>query len=326
MADEKVVVTRRMPPAGVKFLQDEKFSLMVWDKDEPPPRKWLLEKSRGAQAIFCSLNEKIDKTLLNNSPNLKVIAQLAVGYDNIDVEEAMKRGIIVAYTPDVLSGAVADLTWGLIISVARRIPEADQYVRKGKWKVGFMPVMLTGRNVYGKTLGVLGMGRIGREVAKRSQGFGMRVIYHNRKPADDPPAGARYVDFKTLLSESDFLVILVRLSADTEGMIGFEEFSRMKKTAYVINASRGKVIRQKDLYRALSEGVIAGAGLDVLEDEPVRTDEPLLKLPNIVFTPHIGSDTFETRREMSLLCAKAIHSVLRLGRIPENSLPKRQKA
>lgn len=320
MSGEKVLVTRRMPEAGVKYLRDEGFDVVEWGSDEPPPRSWLEKEIGDADALFCSLNEKVDGGLLEKAPQLKVVSQLAVGYDNIDVDAATKRKIPVTYTPDVLSPAVADLTWGLILAVSRRIVEADKYVRDGSWRVGFMPVMLPGRNVYGKTLGILGMGRIGSEVAKRSTGFGMKVIYHNRNPLPDPAADAEYVGFDELLKDSDYLVVLVPLTGETKGMIGAKEFEKMKPTAYLINVSRGQVVDQDALTHALEDGVIAGAGLDVLRDEPVGEDDPLLKLSNVVFTPHIGSDTFETRKEMSLMCAKAIHSVLRDGRTPDYSI------
>ena len=322
MDGEKIVVSRRMPLSGIDFLKERGFMLNVWDNDKPAERSWLLDAVSDAKGLFCSLNEKIDAKLLDAAPKLKVIAQLAVGYDNIDLNEATKRGIVVTHTPYVLSGAVADLTWSLILSIARRIPEADRYVRNDDWKIGFMPIMLPGRNVYGKVLGILGMGRIGSEVAKRSLGFDMRVIYHNRNLMENPPASAEYVDFETLLVESDFLVILVPLAKETEALIGFKELSKMKKTAYLINVSRGNIVDQDALYKALKEGIIAGAGLDVLRNEPIKRDEPLLTLPNVVFTPHIGSDTFETRGNMSLMCAKAIYSVIREGKVPDYPINK----
>lgn len=322
MACEKVLVTRMMPDAGVEYLKNKDYDVIEWDADAPPPRSWLEDNIRDAMAVFCSLNEKIDAGLLKKAPGLKVISQLAVGYDNIDVDEATRRNIPVTYTPDVLSEAVADLAWGHILSISRRIVEADNYVRGGSWKVGFQPVMLPGRNVYGKTLGILGMGRIGREVAKRSVGFGMNVIYHNRKPVPDPPAKAKYADLKTLLTDSDILVILVPLTDSTRGLIGGRQLSLMKPSAYLVNMSRGQVVDQDALYTALNEKVIAGAGLDVLREEPIREDDPLIGLENVVFTPHIGSDTFETRAKMSLMCAKAIDMVLRENKLPEHTLNK----
>ena len=272
-----------------------------------------------ADALVAGM-ERIDGELLGRAPRLRIVARFGVGYDNVDVEACTRRGVYVTYTPDILSGAVADLTWGLIIALARRLIEADRFVRE-RWTLrrGRLPF---GFDLEGKTLGIIGLGRIGSEVARRAQGFGVKVIYHDvvRKPELEEAYGAEYVSLQELLQRADIVTLHVPLLPSTERLIGEEELQMMKSTAILINTSRGKVIDQKALVKALKEGWIAGAALDVYEEEPIPLDDPLLRLENVVLTPHIGSATRETRRRMAEVCAQNVRAVLE-GRRPPNLVP-----
>nr|MBF6634021.1 D-glycerate dehydrogenase [Planococcus sp. (in: firmicutes)] len=241
------------------------------------------------------------------APNLKIVSNLAVGYNNIDLDAARKHGVTVTNTPDVLTEATADLTFALILATARRIIEAEKTVRSGEWK-SWTPMGMTGQNVGGATLGIIGMGRIGEAVARRAQGFGMDVLYHNRtrRSLED----VRYAGFEELLKVSDYVVILTPLTPETEGMIGADEIALMKETASLINVARGGIVDEMALYEALKDNKIWGAGLDVFEQEPVPLDHPLLTLPNVTVLPHIGSATIQTRLEMMALNAEAISACL----------------
>ena len=272
---------------------------------------------------MCLLTDPIDIEVINAGEDLKVISQVAVGYDNIDVEAATRRGIYVTNTPGVLTETTADLTWALLMAVARRIVEADKYLRRGDWKIPWGLMMMLGSDVYGKTIGVVGLGRIGLAIAQRAKGFDMRILYHSRtrKPDLEKELGIKYVDFKTLLKESDFVTLHVPLTPETHHMIGEKELKLMKNTAYVINTSRGPVVDEAALYKALKEGWIKGAALDVHEKEPTDPDNPLLKLDNVVITPHIGSASVETRTKMAVMAAENLVSVLD-GKIPPNLVNK----
>ncbi|MEJ2777318.1 2-hydroxyacid dehydrogenase [Stygiolobus sp. RP850M] len=232
-----------------------------------------------------------------------------VGFDHIDVKEAKSRGIRVGYTPEVLTETTADLIFGLILAVARRIVEGDKLIREGKWMIPWQPDFLLGYDVYGKTLGIIGMGRIGKAVYRRAKGFNMRVIYTSRTKKDD--IDAEFVSFEELLKQSDFVVITVDLNESTYHMINGSTLRLMKKTAFLINASRGKVIDEKAFVKALEEKWIAGAALDVFEEEPINKDHPLLKFSNVVLTPHIGSATFETRDKMAEIAVENLFRGLR---------------
>ncbi|MBS7606133.1 MAG: glyoxylate reductase [Candidatus Bathyarchaeia archaeon] len=318
MRRPKVYVTREIPERGLKKIM-EHFDTEVWPEYSPPPKKIIIEKAKNVDALVTLLTDKIDAEVFDAAPNLKIVAQMAVGYDNIDVEEATRRGIYVTNTPGVLTETTADLAWALLMAIARRIVEADKYIREGKWRVAWHPMMLLGRDVYGATLGIIGAGRIGMAVARRAKGFNMRILYYDivRRPELEKDIGAEYVDLDTLLSQSDFITIHVPLTKDTYHMINAEKLRLVKKTAFIINTSRGQVIDEKALYEALKEGRIAGAALDVFEEEPIPMDNPLLKLDNVVLTPHIGSASHETRSKMAEMVADNLIAFFE-GRVPPN--------
>ncbi len=265
----------------------------------------LKEKIKDKDALISMLSDPLKREVLSNAKKLKIISQYAVGYDNIDLEYANKRGIIITNTPDVLTETTADTAWALILSVSRRICEADQYVKKGLWDEGWGPKLLLGRDVHSKTIGIIGFGRIGQAVARRAAGFNMKILYYsrNRRINLEKELKAEYADLSTLLKEADYVTIHTPLTEQTYHLLGEREFKMMKKTAYIINTSRGKVIDEKALIKALKEGWISGAGLDVYSNEPVEKDNPLLKMDNVVLTPHIGSASVETRTRMAEVVA-----------------------
>jgi glyoxylate reductase len=265
-----------------------------------------MEKAKNVDALATLLSDKMDAEVFDAAPNLRIIAQMAVGFDNIDVQEATKRGIYVTNTPEVLTDTTADFAWALLMAVARRVVEADKYVRTGQWKVGWHPSMMLGRDVHGTTIGIVGAGRIGYTVAKRAKGFDMKILYYDviPRPEMEKEMGAKRVGLDELLKESDFVSIHVPLMRETYHLINAEKLKLMKRTAYLINNARGPIIDEKALYQALKEGIIAGAGLDVFEQEPTSIDNPLLKLDNIVAAPHISSASYETRSKMAEMVAE----------------------
>jgi glyoxylate reductase len=304
MPKPRVYVTRELPERGLKIIK-ERFEAEVWPEYAPPPKKVIIEKARNVDALAPLLSDKIDAEVFDAAPKLKIVAQMAVGFDNIDVQEATKRGIYVTNTPEVLTDTTADFAWALLMAVARRIVEADKYVRTGQWKVGWHPSMLQGRDVYNATLGVVGAGRIGQAVAKRATGFDMKILFYDVIPRPEmEKLGAKKVDLDTLLKESDFVSVHVPLMKETRHLINIEKLRLMKKTAYLMNNSRGPVVDENALYQALKEGMIAGAGLDVFEQEPTPVDNPLLKLDNVVVAPHISSASYETRSKMAEMVAE----------------------
>jgi glyoxylate reductase len=304
MPKPKVYVTRELPERGLKIIKKH-FDAEVWPEYAPPPKKVIIEKARNVDALATLLSDKIDAEVFDAAPKLKIVAQMAVGFDNIDISEATKRGIYVTNTPEVLTDTTADFAWALLLAVARRVVEADKYVRSGQWKVGWHPMMLQGRDVHGATLGVIGAGRIGFAVAKRATGFDMKILFYDVVPRPEmEKLGAKKVDMDTLLRESDFVSIHVPLMKETYHLINEEKLKLMKKTAYLINNSRGPVVDEKALYKALKEGRIAGAALDVFEQEPTPLDNPLLKLDNVVVAPHISSASYETRSRMAEMVAE----------------------
>ncbi|MCE4625415.1 MAG: NAD(P)-binding domain-containing protein [Desulfurococcales archaeon] len=310
MARPRVFVTRELPGDALKRVA-EYYEVEVWKEYTAPPYERLLEEAKRSDALVTLLTDRIDCRLIEESqPRLRIISQYAVGYDNIDVECATKHGVYVTNTPGVLTDATADLTWALILAITRRIVEADRYVRSGEWYrsgTGWHPMMMLGFEVTGKTLGVIGMGRIGRAVARRAKGFNMRIIYYDKRrlPKElEEELGAEYVDLETLLREADIVTLHTPLTKETYHMIGERELSLMKPTAYLINTSRGKVIDTDALVKALKEKKIAGAALDVFEEEPLPPDHPLTKLDNVVLTPHIGSATWQTRTRMADIVAE----------------------
>lgn len=314
----KVFVTRKILEEGLNMLR-EKFEVEVSDYDGVIPRKMLLEKVKGVDAILSLLTDTIDGEVIDAAgSNLKVIANYAVGYNNIDVEEATKRGIMVTNTPGVLTETTADLAWALMMAIARRIVEADRFVREGKFR-GWEPMLLLGTDVHGATLGIVGFGRIGQAMARRALGFNMKVLYYDnaRVPEQvEKELKATYVDLPTLLRESDFVSLHVPLTKETHHLIGEKELRMMKRGAYLVNTARGPVVDEKALVKALKEGWIKGAALDVFENEP-EVEPDLLKLDNVVLAPHIASASYATRSKMSIMVAENIIKALG-GEIPPN--------
>lgn len=306
-----VFVTRKCPEEKLKALK-EVAEVEMWKKEDVScPRKLLLEKAKEADALLTMLSDQVDEELLDIGENLRVIANLAVGFDNINVEYATRKNVIITNTPDVLTDTTADLTFALILSAARRVIEAADYVKEGKW-TSWSPLLLAGADVHHKTIGIVGMGKIGQAVAKRAKGFDMNILYHNRSRDTDAEnqLQATYTSFEELLKESDFVVCMTPLTNETKNMFHAESFNKMKPSAIFINTSRGGTVVEEDLVKALKEGVIAGAGLDVFEKEPIDSKHPLLMLPNAVALPHIGSATLETRHAMIDCCVQNLISVL----------------
>ncbi len=321
MGKLKVFVTRKLPAALDKLAKY--FEVDVWEGEAPPPKEEIVRRVKDVDALLCLLTDKIDREVIDSAPNLKVIATYSAGYDHIDIEYATKKGIFVTNVPYVLSYPVADLAFGLLLAVARRIVEGDRIVREGRWKVAWSPTFLLGTDVWGKTIGIIGMGTIGKGVAKRAKGFNMKILYYSRrrKPDIEQETGAQFVPLETLLRESDFVVLTVALTPETYHLIGEKELRMMKKSAYLINVSRGAVVDTEALIRALKEGWIAGAALDVFEQEPLPKDHPLTKLPNVVLTPHIGSATIEARSKAAEIAVDSIIKLFR-GEVPENLVNK----
>lgn len=314
----KVFVTRQILPEGLNMLK-ERFDVEVSDYDGVIPRDVLLKKVKGVDALLCLLTDNVDAEVMDAAgPNLKIIANYAVGYNNIDVEEATKRGIMVTNTPGVLTETTADFAWALLMAIARRVVEADKFVRSGKFR-GWEPMLLIGTDVYGATLGVVGFGRIGQAVARRALGFNMRVLYYDSKRVPEQierELKATFVDLPTLLRESDFVTLHVPLTKETHHLIGEKELKMMKKEAYLINTARGPVVDEKALVKALKEGWIKGAALDVFENEP-EIEPELLTLDNVVLAPHIASGSYATRSKMSIMVAENIIKALS-GEVPPN--------
>lgn len=313
---KKVFVTSQYPGDSVKRLS-QKYDVVVYEKTTLPTRAELLNHAKDSSALITTVSDIIDKELIDQSPELKLVSNAGVGYENVDIPYATKKGIFVANTPHVLTETTADLAWALMFSVARRIVEADEYVRAGEFTC-WHPSLLLGMNIHNATLGIFGMGRIGGAVARRAKGFNMRVIYQNRSRNEEAESetGARYVDFETLLKESDFLVITAPLTDETRGQFGMEEFKKMRQGSIIINVARGPIVKEAELAKALQEGIIWGAGLDVFENEP-DVNEEILKLKNTVLVPHIGSASIQTREKMINMAVESVELALS-GEIPEN--------
>jgi glyoxylate reductase len=306
-----VFITRKLPEETLVSLKEIAHVGMWPYEEEAVPREVLLKEAQKADGLLTMLSDKIDKELFDNAPSLKVVANLAVGYDNIDIEAAKMKNVRVCNTPDVLTDSTADLAFSLILATARRIVESASYVKEGKWN-SWGPLLLAGADVHHKTIGIVGMGRIGEAVARRAKGFDMNILYHNRsrKPEAEMKLGAVYRDFYDLLKESDFVVCLAPLTTETKGMFNREAFQAMKQSAIFINAGRGASVDEEALVDALKNGVIAGAGLDVYVKEPIAADHPLLTMKQVVALPHIGSASVETRKKMSELACRNIAKVI----------------
>ena len=303
----RVFVTRRFFPEALEVLTDA-ADTEVWPDDEPPTTEQLLEKVVEADGILTNIMDRIDADVFQAAHRLKVVSQLGVGVDNIDVAEATRRGVLVGNTPGVLAKATADIAFGLLMSAARRISEGDRWLRAGNWKMQYHPMVWLGAEVHGATLGIVGMGQIGVEMAKRARGFDMRVIYYSRtrKPELESELGMEYFEPSDLLSTADFVTLHIPLTLETRHFIGERELQLMKPTAILINAARGAVVDSQALYTALKEGWISGAALDVTDPEPILPHDPLLSLDNLVITPHIGSASIDSRRRTCLLAARNV--------------------
>lgn len=313
----KVFVTRGIPEPGLAILR-EVAEVKVWEEELPPPREVLLKEVADCDALVPLLTDRVDDELLDRAPRLKVVANYAVGYDNIDVPACTARGVLVTNTPGVLTETTADLAFALILAAARRLVEADKFLRAGKWKT-WGPTLLLGQDVYGATLGLVGLGRIGAAVARRARGFNMKILYYSRhrQEALEKELGVEYVSFDELLRRSDFISIHVPLTAETHHLFNAEAFAKMKPTAVLVNTARGPIVDEAALYAALKTGRIAAAGLDVMDPEPPRPDNPLLTLDNVILLPHIGSASIATRTRMATMAAENAAAALR-GELPPN--------
>jgi len=304
MSKPLIYITSEIPEKGLEILKKE-FKIKSNNSGKSLSKNELISEAKKADAILPLLSDEIDSKVMDELENLKVIANYAVGYNNIDVKAATKRNIIVTNTPDVLTETTADLTWGLLLAVARRIVETDKILRNGKFE-GWAPKLLLGNEVNHKTLGIIGLGRIGKAVAKRAQGFNMKVLYNKRNRLDEKKEeslNVEYREFEKILKEADYISINTPLNESTYHLFSTKEFSLMKDDSILINTGRGPIINEKELVKALKNKEIGGAGLDVYENEP-EVEEGLLKFENVVLTPHIGSATYRARNKMAELAAK----------------------
>ena len=305
MARPRVFVTRQMNQDALDAIAAE-TDMVVWPDDSPPSPERLREALRAVDGVLTNIMDRVDAAVVQEARRLKVVSQLAVGVDNIDMAEMTRRGIPVGHTPGVLSKATADVAFALLMSVARRVVESDRSVRQGNWKLAFHPNYWLGADVSDATLGIVGMGKIGLEVAKRARGFDMKVLYHSRtrKPLDEQRLGMEYVDMDRLLKESDFVSLHVPLTDETYHLIGEAELGTMKPSGILVNTARGPVVDGRALHNALKNGWISGAGLDVTEPEPIAPDDPLLGLDSVVVTPHVGSASHGSRKAMCMLAVR----------------------
>ncbi len=300
----RVFVTRNLPGSALDLLR-QTCEVAVWPDELPPPPGELRREAAPSSGLLTLLTDRIDDALLSAAPNLVAVSNMATGYDNVDVDAATRRLVLVSRTPGVLTETTADLAFGLLLAAARRIAEGDRYVRAGHWRT-WGPEIMLGPDVHGATLGIIGLGRIGAAVARRAAGFAMRILYtsRTRKPDAEKDLDATHTDLDTLLRESDFVSVHAALTDDTRGLIGARQLGLMKPGAVLVNTARGPLVDQDALYEALRSGSIAGAALDVTDPEPLRADSPLLALDNVVITPHIASASVATRSEMARLAAE----------------------
>ena len=322
MARIKIFVTRDQPGPALKNLGNI-YDVTVNPNDRPVSKDELIVAVKGVNGVIACVGDRIDGEVMDASGGfLKAVCNAIVGFDNVDLKAATERGIYVTNTPGVLTETVADLAFGLLLALSRRIAEADRFIRTGKWR-GWGPKQFLGLDVHGKTLGIIGLGRIGLEVAKRAKGFNMKVIYFDefRNTEMEKKLGLSYVSLNEVLSRSDFVSVHVPLMPQTQHMIGQKEFDLMKESAFFINSSRGPVIDEKALINALKAGKIRGAGLDVWDPEPPSVDNPLLKMDNVVTLPHIASASVETRTRMIEMAINNLKAILN-GRIPPNLVNK----
>jgi len=319
VAKPVVFVTRRLP-GGALDLLDQHTDLRLWEEEAPPPDRELLRQAARCHGLLTLLTDRVDDKLLEGADHLVVVSNMATGIDNIDVAAASERHVLVTRTPGVLSETVADFTFALMLAAARRVAEGDRYVRAGRWKT-WGPSTLLGCDVFGATLGIVGLGGVGMEVARRARGFGMRILYHSRtrKPAPERRYRMTFLPLDDLLRQSDFVTLHAALTPQTRQLIGKRELGLMKDTAVLVNTGRGPLVDQMALYQALKAGRIAGAALDVTDPEPIGPDDPLLSLDNVVMAPHIASASMATRARMAMLAAENLLAAL-AGRIPRDSV------
>ena len=306
MINGKVFVTRELAPQVIQRLRDEFSEVDVWEPFGPPTPTELAERTAGCLALLTMVSDRVDAVLLNAAPTLKVVANMAVGYNNVDIAAAAARGVIITNTPNVLEETTADMAFALMLAVARRVVESDADTRAGNWGL-WHPGLWLGNDVHGATLGLVGLGTIGSAVARRARGFDMRIKYtaRNRQPETEAAVGAEFVPIlHDMLGQCDFVSLHVPLTDATRDLIGATEFALMKSTAYLINTSRGDVVNTDALLAALQNDGLAGAGIDVTAPEPIPPDHPLLKQSNLVITPHLGSATHATRGRMAMLAAQ----------------------
>ena len=322
MINPRVFVSRRIFPEALDLL-NQVAQVEVWPEELPPSPQQLGDKIANAAGVLTTIMDRVDASLLDRAPQLKVISQLAVCLDNVDVAEASRRGVLVGYTPGILAKATADVGFALLLSAARRIGESERWVRAGGWEMAFHPMYWLGAEVNGATLGIVGLGQIGLEMAKRGLGFDMKIIYHSRsrKPELEEQYGLEYVDPQVLLRDSDFVSLHIPLTPETRHFIGEPELRMMKSTAILVNLARGPVVDSKALYTALSEKWIQAAALDVTDPEPIQADDPLLTLDNLVISPHIGSASVSTRREMCMVAARNLAAGLKGQRLEHCANP-----
>ena len=303
---QKIFLTRTLHDFVLKELK-EKFEVEIHKGKIPIPQNTLKSKIKNLDGLICFPYDKINKEILQSAKKLKVISTFSVGYDHIDLDFAKENKIRVGYTPEVLTDATADMAFGLLLDSLRRISEGDRIIRKGKWKQIYGAHDYVGFDLQGKTLGIMGLGRIGKTLAKRAKAFDMKIIYHNRNRIsrnEESKLGVKYVAFDKLITQSDIISIHVPHTKETNQIFNMKILKKMKKTAFLINTSRGKVVNEKDLVTALKQKIIAGAGIDVFETEPIKKNHPFMKLENLVMSPHVGSSTKETRIQMAELTVK----------------------
>jgi len=319
MIKPKIFVARKIAQEALDIIA-EAGEMELWEDELPPPGDVLINKVKDIDGLLSLLTDKVDAKLMDAAPRLKVISNMAVGYDNIDVPAATSRGILVGNTPGVLTETTADFAFALLLAAARRVVEGDNYTRRGDWKT-WGPMILLGHDVHHATLGIVGSGRIGMEMAKRARGFDMKVLYYDvvqRKPEEEKALGLEYVpSLRALLSRADFISLHIPLIPETHHLISTAEFEAMKPTAILVNTSRGPVIDQKALYQALKSRRIFAAALDVTEVEPIPMDDPLLTLDNIIIAPHIASASVATRTKMATMAAANLVAGLK-GEMPPN--------
>jgi lactate dehydrogenase-like 2-hydroxyacid dehydrogenase len=315
-AKPTVYITRRIPEAGLDLIRPA-CRVRLWEEELPPPKEVILQEVADCEGLLCLLTDPIDAEVIGTGERLQVISQFAVGVDNVDLETATGRGIPIGHTPGVLTEATADMAFALLMAAARRIPRGIEKVRAGEWRT-WEPLGLLGADVWEATLGIIGLGRIGTAVARRAQGFAMRVLYHDRdrRPDLEAELGLEYAAPDDLLAQADFVSLHCPLTPETHHLIGAQVLRRMKPTAILINTARGPVVDADALVRALREGWIAAAALDVTDPEPIPADHPLLTLPNCIVVPHIASATVTARNSMAVMAAENLLAGLRRERLP----------